>query len=84
MDKLTKRMSVRTSKKGISGEVYGAYNKMEEFKPKVVQKSDEQKDQIKKTLLKSFMFNTLNQSDMKTVIEAMEVKNYSPNEFVIK
>lgn len=56
----------------VSAEVFGRYNKKEEFVAKVVEKSQEMKDKIKKCLSNSFMFKTLAQEDLAVVIDAME------------
>jgi cAMP-dependent protein kinase regulator len=61
---------------GISAEVYGEYNKPGNFKARVIEKNEEQKAQIKTILMKSFMFKDLVESDLKTIIDAMEIKNY--------
>ena len=39
---------------------------------------------ISSILSKSFMFSNLNEKNKKIVIDAMEIKNYNNDEFVIK
>jgi hypothetical protein len=46
---------------GISAEVYGEYNKPGDFQARVIEKSEEQKVQIRKILEKSFMFKDLSE-----------------------
>lgn len=52
--------------------------------PKVVPKSEETKERIQKKLLEIFLFNALDQQDMKLVVDAFEEKSMSAGEFVIK
>ena len=49
------------NRKGISAEVFGEFNKKEDFKPKVFKKTEESFNFIKKLILKSFMFQSLSQ-----------------------
>lgn len=69
---------------GISAEAYGEYNRPENFVARVIPKSDDQKIQIKNILLKSFMFRDLVESDLNTIIDAMEIKSYKNDDIVIK
>ena len=71
-------------KMAISAESYGTYNKMAEFKPPVVPKSDAQKAEIRSVLQISFMFNTLDDKDFEIIINAMDIRTYHPNEWVIR
>jgi len=56
----------------VSAEVFGRYNKKEEFIPKVVEKSQEMKDKIKNRLKVSFMFKALGDEELNIVVDAME------------
>lgn len=58
----------------VSAEVYGAYNKKENFKARVIKKSPEEQATIKEKLLKSFLFKALDEKDLQTCIDAMEIK----------
>lgn len=71
-------------KNAISAEAYGEYNKLGDFKPRVIEKTDEQVLKIRHTLMKSFMFNTLDNKQQEIVIAAMNIKNYSTKDIVIK
>jgi cAMP-dependent protein kinase regulator len=62
-----------TKKGGISAEAYGEYHTLNDFVPKVIEKSEEQKKQIVETLKKSFMFNNLEGKALEIVIDAMEI-----------
>ena len=61
----------------VSAEVYGKFNKKEDFKPRVIAKSEEQVQRIKARILQSFLFCNLDQTDLEIVINAMEEKKYS-------
>lgn len=61
----------KNSRRGISAEVYGEFNKKAEFKPKVIRKSEQSISYIKKLLLKSIMFQSLSEENLKIVVDAM-------------
>ena len=82
--KLDKMKSLGKKKMAISAESYGNYNKLTEFKPKIVQKTAEQTQQIRAVLKLSFMFNALDEKDLEIVIGAMNVSKYAQDDFVIK
>lgn len=68
----------------ISAEAFGAFNKKSDFKPRVVPKSDEVKEQIMEKIEKAFMFSGLEDSEKQIVVDAMEEKKCFKNEVVIK
>lgn len=72
------------SRQAISAEVFGVYNKKEEFKPKVVAKSPETKQQIKSLVEKIILFQSLNKEDINIVIDAMEEISVKEGETVIE
>ena len=55
-------------RKGISAESYGQFNKKEDFKPRFIQKTENQITRIKGRILQSFLFNNLDPSDINIVI----------------
>ena len=69
---------------GVSAEVYGEYNKKENFKARIIKKTSEERTQIKEKLLKSFLFKTLDENDLETCIDAMEIKKYKYGDKVIQ
>lgn len=74
----------KTAKRsGVSAEVYGNFNKKEDFVARVIQKSEDQKQKIKARILTSFLFTNLEQKDLNIVIDAMDEKTYKANENVI-
>lgn len=60
----------------VSAEVYGKFNKPENFKPKVVPKTQAQKDKIAMRLNQAFMFSNLDEKEKEIVINAMEEVKY--------
>ena len=71
-------------KMAISAEVYGVYNTAQEFKPPIIEKSEEQQLKISEILKMNFMFSQLEESDLKIVIKAMSVRTYEEGDVVIK
>ncbi len=57
---------------------------MKDFKPRVIEKTEEQKKMISEILNKNFMFKNLEKKNQEIVIEAMEIKKYEENQVVIK
>merc|ERR1712190_121735 len=60
------------ARQSVSAEAYGEWNAKKAFVAPVIQKRDEQKERIKTTLSKSFLFASLDESDMTIVIGAMK------------
>jgi cAMP-dependent protein kinase regulator len=74
-EKMKKRMkSMMVQRPSVSAEAYGVYNKKEDFKVKIIKKSEEVREKISERLKKSFLFNNLEDKDMTTVIDAMGEK----------
>jgi hypothetical protein len=67
----------------VSAEVFGKYHIKEAFKAKVIPKGEDVKKRIEERLLQAFMFMSLDESDLKVVIDAMDEKKAQPNEFII-
>ena len=67
-------VSKRTS---VSAEVFGKYNKKEEFVPPVVAKTPDVKERIKQRLQMAFMFKALGAEELNIVIDAMEEKKFN-------
>lgn len=73
----------RGQRSSVSAEVYGLYNKKEEFKPRVIPKNEEQKNRILSKIGQSFLFSSLDKKEMDTVLGAFEEKKFSAGEAVI-
>lgn len=63
--------------KTISAEAYGKYNQKGDFVPKVIKKSDDQKQRIIQRLEKAFMFSALDDKEKNIVIDAMVEKQFA-------
>ena len=67
----------------VSAEVFGKYNKKEEYVPYVVSKSQEVKDKIKQRLQMAFMFKALGTEELNIVVDAMDEKRFTAGQTVI-
>jgi cAMP-dependent protein kinase regulator len=70
-------------REAVSSEVYGQFNKKEDFVPKYVAKNDDQLQRIKARVLQSFLFAALDSKDLNIVIGTMEEKHYKSGDSVI-
>ncbi len=77
-------MKNKGQRSSVSAEVYGKFNKKEDFVPRVVTKTEEQYKRILDKVTQSFLFNSLDDKDLNTVINAMEEKKFQPGEAVIR
>ena len=68
----------------VCSEVVGEYNKKADYVPKVIPKTDEQKEKIKNKMLQNFMFSNLDEAELQTVLDAFEEKKVTTGETVIK
>lgn len=68
----------------MSAEVYGDYNKKEDFKPRVIQKTEDVKTRILTRLKQSFIFRSLDDKETNIVIDAMEEKKFKSNDLIIQ
>ena len=87
--RIDEEMKKRQQKKkgmrqSVSAEVYGIHNKKEAFVPRVIPKTEEQKKRIVEKCLQSFIFNSLEDNELKTVIDSFEEKKYKAGDYVIK
>lgn len=58
----------------VTAEVYGHYNQKQNLKPRVIMKSMEDKQTIRKTVENCLMFKNLEEKEKKIVIDAFEEK----------
>ena len=73
----------RVFRQSVSAEVYGIHNKKKPFVPRVIPKTNEQKERIREKCMQSFLFNSLEDKELKTVIDAFEEKRYKAGQNVI-
>jgi cAMP-dependent protein kinase regulator len=67
----------------VSAEVFGQFNKKEDFVPRVVPKNAETKNKLSSRLLQAFMFNALDQKELNIVIDAIEEVKFNTGDKVI-
>lgn len=67
----------------VSAEVYGFFNKKEDFQARVIPKTKEQKERIHNRVMQSFLFNSLEEKELETVIDAFEEKRFTKGDHVI-
>ncbi len=75
-----KKVAPRT---GVSSEVYGKYNKKEDFVARKIPKTEEQIKRIKSSVIHSFLFSNLESKDLEIVIGAMDEKRFKSGQDVI-
>jgi cAMP-dependent protein kinase regulator len=80
----TRKVKRKVNRSSVSAEVYGIYNKMENFKPKVIPKNDSQKKTILEKMEQNFLFKNLDKEEQNTVINAFEQRIAKTGETVIK
>ena len=73
----------RNTRNSVSAEVYGIFNKRENFVPKKIPKTEEQINRIKGKIISSFIFSSLDKKDIQIIIDAMEEKKFKIDEKVI-
>jgi len=83
-EELIKKNKDKSNRTSVSAEVYGKFNQKGNFKPKVVPKSNDQKERIRKRLSQAFMFSALDSNEQEVVINAMEEQTFKPEEYVIR
>ena len=88
-EEVKSKMNIRQKSKkfnrtSVSAEVYGIYNKLANFKPKVFTKTEEQRKIILDKMTQNFLFKNLDKEEQNTVINAFEQRNVKKDEIVIK
>jgi cAMP-dependent protein kinase regulator len=78
-----KKKNINVQRKAVSAEVYGTYNKKENFVPPVVAKSEESKEKLQKRLLEAFMFAALDKKELSIVVDAISEVKGGPGEAII-
>lgn len=80
-------LRVQAANKGprqsVSAEAYGDWNIKAKFTAPVYAKSDDQKVRLRKTLMRSFLFNALSDADLEVIVNAMEEKTFSAGQRII-
>lgn len=84
MEMKKKQQKKKVFRQSVSAEVYGLHNKKGDFVPRNIPKSEEQKKSILDKCGQSFIFNSLEENELNTVLAAFEEKRYKPGEPVIQ
>lgn len=74
----------KQGRQSVSAEVYGVFNQKKVYVPKVINKSEDSKQQISDKISKLFLFNALDIHDMKIVVDAFDEKKFNSGDYVIK
>lgn len=74
----------RGPRQSVSAEAYGNWNVKGNFNPPVYDKSEDQIQRIRVCLQSSFLFSSLDDEDIKTVILALKDYKLEPNTTIIK
>ena len=64
-------------RQSVSAEAYGKYHQKQEYVPRVIPKSEEQRQRIQTRLMQSFMFSELDEKDRDIVVNSMEEKKFA-------
>jgi len=75
---------VRGPRMSVSAEVFGKFNKKEEFQPPVYPKTEEQTRAIKTRMEGNFMFESLNPVEKKQILDAVQPVKFGKNKKVIE
>jgi cAMP-dependent protein kinase regulator len=76
-------LAKKSQRCSVSAEVYGIFNKKEDFVAPIIQKNEEQQNRIMNKVSKSFMFNALDEVEINTVILAFAERRFKQGETVI-
>lgn len=80
---LNERKSNAKKKQSVSAECFGKFNKLSDFKPRVIEKSESQLSEINETIKKCFFLHCLEEKQKNKVIDAIEVKEYKQGDRII-
>jgi cAMP-dependent protein kinase regulator len=76
-------LAKKSQRCSVSAEVYGLFNKKEDFVAPVIPKNEEQKERIMNKISKSFMFSTIDENEITTVILAFAERKFNQGDTVI-
>ena len=68
----------------VSAEAHGKFNQKAEWKPRVIPKTQDQRNRILERLSQAFMFANLDQKEQNIVIDAMEEVKFAKEQWVIR
>lgn len=67
-----KKKNIKQQRAGVSAEVYGQFNKKEDFVAKVIPKSEATREKLTTRLMQAFMFSALDEKEFDIVVSAIE------------
>ncbi len=76
-------MAGRGQRASVSAEAYGQFNMKGDFKARVIEKTEEQRQRILSRVMQSFLFNSLEDKELETVLLAFEEKRFKKGDHVI-
>ena len=79
-----KQTHKKKQRAGVSAEAYGKWNQKGDFKPKVIAKSAETREKLKKRLLQAFMFGALEEREFEIVVDSIEEVRVKAGDVLIK
>lgn len=79
-----KAAAPRGPRMSVSAEVFGKFNKQEDYVPPVHKKTAEQEHSLRNRMESNFMFNSLNPKDKKQILDAVVLVTKSKGEVIIK
>lgn len=78
------KLAAKGKRASVSAEAYGKFNVKEDYIPKKILKTNDQRLRILNKMKMSFMFNSLEENDLNKVIDAFEEIKFNAGEYVIK
>ena len=79
-----KKLVEKGQRSGISAEAFGKFNKKKTYKPRIINKTELQKEKIKSKCLTCFLFKDFDDNEIATIVDACEEKKYKKNDYIIK
>ena len=79
-----KKIMEKGQRAGISAEAFGKFNKKKTYNPRVIKKTELQKEKIKNKCLTCFLFKDFDDNEIATIVDACEEKKYKKNDYIIK
>jgi cAMP-dependent protein kinase regulator len=79
-----KKLVEKGQRSGISAEAFGKFNKKKTYKPRIINKTELQKEKIKSKCLTCFLFKNFDDNEIATIVDACEEKKYKKNDYIIK
>ena len=69
-----KKLVEKGQRSGISAEAFGKFNKKKTYKPRIIKKTELQKEKIKNKCMTCFLFKNFDDNEIATIVDACEEK----------